>query len=97
VLEGSLGIAAICEKEEVSSGPEHSVEQTVSHRHGRGDDYVETVGSARTDPVGTAGPLKARGFAEFGRRAPRPPTGGPSTGLDATDRWAAALDFPTHE
>jgi hypothetical protein len=68
VLEGSLGIAAIYEKEEVSSGPEHSMEQTVSHRHGRGDDYVETVGSARTDPVGTAGPLKARGFAEFGRR-----------------------------
>jgi hypothetical protein len=30
-LEGSLGIAAICEKEEVSGGLEYSVARTVSH------------------------------------------------------------------
>jgi hypothetical protein len=30
-------------------------------------DSMETIGSARTGPVGTVGPLKALNFAEFGR------------------------------
>jgi hypothetical protein len=51
-LEGLLGIAAVCGKEEVSGGLEHSAAWTVSHQRGRGDSGVETVGSARTGPVG---------------------------------------------
>jgi hypothetical protein len=66
-LEGSHGIAAICGKEEVTGGPEHSAVWTASHRCGQGDDSVEIVGSARIGPVGTVEPLKAQGFNEFGR------------------------------
>jgi hypothetical protein len=38
-----------------------------SHRRGRGDGAVETVGIARTSPVGTAGPLKACDTIAFSR------------------------------
>jgi hypothetical protein len=65
-LGGSPGIAAIYGKEEVSGGPEHSAAWTASHRRGQGDSGVETVGNARTGPVGTTGPLKASDFTEFG-------------------------------
>jgi hypothetical protein len=80
-LKGSLGTAAICGKEKVSGGPEHSAVQTASHRHGWGDDSVETVSSARTGPVGMVGPLKARNFAEFGWRMV-------STCPAPSNRWA---------
>jgi hypothetical protein len=44
--------------------PEHSVTWTTSHQCGQGDVVVETVGRARTGPVG---PLKARDVIAFGR------------------------------
>jgi hypothetical protein len=81
----------------VSGGPEHSVKWMMSHQCGRGDGGVETVDSARTSPVGTAGPLKVRGTIVFSRGMaltfPRPLIGGPGTGLSATDRWAIILNF----
>jgi hypothetical protein len=65
----------------VSSGLEHLAARTASHRRGRGDSGVETVSSAQTSPVGTVGPLKARGTVAFGQRmvlgAQQPLTGGP--------------------
>jgi hypothetical protein len=78
-LEGSLGTTATYRKEEVSSGTEHLAAWTASHWRGSGDSGVETAGSARTGPVGTAGPLKARGAVAFGWRVAlgvkRPPIG----------------------
>jgi hypothetical protein len=38
-----------------------------SHRHGRGDGAVETVGIARTGPVETVRPLKACDTIAFSR------------------------------
>jgi hypothetical protein len=52
----------------VSDGLEHLAARMVYHRRGRGDGGMETVGSARTGPVGMAGPLKARNAVAFGRR-----------------------------
>jgi hypothetical protein len=63
-LEASLGTAATYGKEEVSRGPEHLVVRMTCHRLGRGDDGVETIGSAWTGPVG---PLMARGAVAFSR------------------------------
>jgi hypothetical protein len=53
---------------------------SATHRRGRGDGGVETVGSAQTSPVGTVDPLKALGAVVFNRcvalGVQRPPTGG---------------------
>jgi hypothetical protein len=56
---------------------------------------VETIGGARTSPVGTGGPLKVRGFIEFGRHVPRTLRQvGLGAGFGATNRWAAGMNFP---
>jgi hypothetical protein len=57
---------------------------SVNHWRGRGDDGVETVGSAQTGPVRTAEPLKARDTVAFSQcmalGVQQPPIGGLSGG-----------------
>jgi hypothetical protein len=88
MLEGSLGTAATCGKEEVNGRPEHLAARMASHRRGRGNSGVETIGNTQTGPVRKARPLKARGAIAFSRRVvlgvQRPPTGGPR-------RWKRSL------
>jgi hypothetical protein len=56
---------------------------------------METIGGARTSPVGMSGPLKVRGFIEFGQRVPRTlQQAGLGAGFGATNRWAAGMNFP---
>jgi hypothetical protein len=82
----------------VSGGPEHLVAWTTSHRCGRGDDGVETVNSARTGPVGTAGPLKACGAVAFGRRmalgVQQPSAGGPGRREQSLTSGPTPIYFP---
>jgi hypothetical protein len=58
---------------------------------------METIDTARTSPVRTAGPLKARGFAEFDQHVvltcPVPSNRRARAEGTVTVKWAVRLDF----